>query len=67
MLFSYRHPDLAEKDKERLKLSAHEPAALVERSQIVREIPIPAAEEQSNDDAWAQWDRATGGGELTSG
>jgi hypothetical protein len=40
MQFSYRHPDLAEKEKERLKLSAQEAAALVERRQIVREIPI---------------------------
>jgi hypothetical protein len=50
----------------RPKLSAHEAVALVERRSFVREIPTPAAEEQSDDDAWALWDSVTGAGELTS-
>jgi hypothetical protein len=66
MLFSYRHPDLVAKEAARPKLSAHEAVALVERRSFVREIPTPAAEEQSDDDAWALWDSVTGAGELTS-
>ena len=64
MLFSYRHPDLIAKEKERAKLSAQEAAGLVERRSTVRDIPIPAAEEQSDDDVWALWDSVTGAGEL---
>ena len=64
MLFSYRHPDLVVKDSERPKLSEQEAVAIVERRRAVREIPTPAAVEQSDDDAWALWDSVTGSGEL---
>jgi hypothetical protein len=66
MLFSYRHPDLVAKEAARSKLSEQEAAALVERRSVPREIPAPAAEEQSDDDVWALWDSVTGSGELTS-
>ena len=66
MLFSYRHPDLVEKEKALAKLSAQEAAALVERRSVPREIPAPAVEEQSDDDVWALWDSVTGAGELTA-
>ncbi len=66
MLFSYRHPDLADKEAARTKLSAQEAAALLERRRVVREIPTPAAAEHSDDEVWALWDSVTGGGEITA-
>ena len=66
MLVSYRHPDLADKEAARIKLSAQKVAALVERRRVAQGVPTPATVEHSDDEAWLLRDRVTGGGELTS-
>jgi hypothetical protein len=58
MKFSYRHPDLVARDSEAAKLSEQEAAALVERRQFVRSIPIPAALESTDEEMWFLWDKS---------
>ena len=58
MKFSYRHPDLVAKASDAPQLSEQESAALVERRQFVRSIPLPAAIEGADEEMWRLWDRA---------
>jgi hypothetical protein len=60
MLYSYRHPDLVERESKTPKLSEHEVASLVERRRFVRSIPIPAAIESTDAEVWSLWDKAAG-------
>jgi len=59
MLYSYRHPDQLAKDLEKQRLLEQDPAVLVERRSMVRDIPAPAAIESTEEDAWSLWDQAT--------
>jgi len=61
MKFSYRHPDLADKEATRPTLSEQEAATLLERRRVVREIPAPAAVERSDEESWALWVSITDG------
>ena len=62
MLYSYRHPDLvsaaAAASVSLSPLTEHEAAGLVERRRFARPIPVSAAIESFDAEAWSSWDRA---------